>query len=142
MTLPAKGSRHLVLDGVQYRWRIRRRPTADQRTGRTPLLLALARADGTGASLLVQLCQAHPSNTAHLRSEAVTPGVVAAWIRAAIRQGWRPDQPGRQALLFGRDHLTIGASCRPPREASLLPPPPIWNVSPVLTRPSSATASS
>lgn len=23
--------------------------------------------------------------------------------------GWRPDQPGRQALLSGRDHLAIGS---------------------------------
>lgn len=57
--------------------------------------------------MLVQLCQAHPSNMAHLRSEAVTPGVVAEWIRVGIRQGWRPDQPGRQALLSGRDHPAL-----------------------------------
>jgi hypothetical protein len=104
MSLPAKGSRHLVVDGVEYRWRIRRRPTADQRTGRTPLLLAIARADGSGASLVVRLCQSHPSNTVRLRSEAVTPGGVAAWIRTGIRQGWHPDRPGRQALLYGHDH--------------------------------------
>lgn len=106
MSLPAKGSRRLTVDGAEYRWRVRRRPTADQRTGRTPLLLAIARADGAGASLVVRLCQAHPSNTARLRGEAVTPGVVAAWIRTGIGQGWRPDRPGPQVLLSGRDHAT------------------------------------
>lgn len=104
MSVPTKGSRPIEVDGVRYRWLVRRRPTAEQRSGRTPLLLAVAREDGGGASLVVRLCHLHPSNEVRRYGEAVTPRVVAAWIRAGLRHGWQPERPGPQVLLSGRDH--------------------------------------
>ncbi|MCA9704473.1 MAG: hypothetical protein KDK70_01340, partial [Myxococcales bacterium] len=111
MSLPAKHSRPIEVDGTRYRWLVRRRPTSLQRTGRSPLVLAVARDDGQGTSMLVRLC-AHPSNTARLRGQAVTPRVVAAWIRQARQQGWQPEQSGRQFLLSDRGHAIDTAGPR------------------------------
>jgi hypothetical protein len=95
MSIAKRGSRPIEVDGEVYRWRVRSRPTADQQTGRTPLILAVAGEDGKGPALVVRLHHAHPSNAVSLRSEAVTPRQVAAYVRAGKRAGWSPSQPGR-----------------------------------------------
>jgi hypothetical protein len=93
VTIPKRGARRVEIDGEAYHWRVRRRPTAGQRSGRTPLLVAIAGASG-GSTLLVRLAAAHPSNEVALRSAAVTPGHVAAYVRHARRAGWSPGRPG------------------------------------------------
>ena len=45
MALTKKGSRSIVVDGVSYRWLVRRKPTYDQFVLRSRLLLAAERAD-------------------------------------------------------------------------------------------------
>lgn len=125
MSVPRRGSRRIVVDGEGYRWRVRRRPTADQRTCRSPLWLAIA-AESGGPALLVRLHQAHPSNAVGLRSEAVTPRAVAAYVRAGLRAGWAPSRPGPPKVVAARELGVAGAGPRtcpkgqhPPSRAEL-----------------------
>ncbi len=95
MAIAKRGSRRIVVDGQVYRWRLQKRPTPDQRSGRTPLLLAVASEEGDGAKLVLRLHRHHPRNAVGLRSHAVTPGQVAQYIRQGLAAGWQPQEPGR-----------------------------------------------
>ncbi|MET8255546.1 hypothetical protein [Micromonospora sp. NPDC005197] len=92
MTLTKKGSRLITVDGVVFRWRGRGRPTYAQALGERPLSLAVEQADCKGGVLLVSMPQDHPSNWIGCPSVPVLPSMVAAVIRKALSEGWRPGQ--------------------------------------------------
>ena len=94
MTLVRKGARRIVVDGVAFSWTVRRRPTYSQANGWTRLTFAAQRAHEPGAVLVVSLPYAHPGNWLGLPSMVVRPALVAAGIRRALADGWRPSAPG------------------------------------------------
>ncbi|MDC0675339.1 hypothetical protein [Nannocystis radixulma] len=102
MSVPKRGARRIVVDGEEYLWQLRRRPTPDQRSGRTPLLLAIAARGVDGPAMLVRLHRPHPGNQVGLASAAVTPREVAELVREGLRAGWQPARPGRQFILSPR----------------------------------------
>ncbi|MEU2155515.1 hypothetical protein ABZ532_10950 [Streptomyces sp. NPDC019396] len=96
MALNKKGSRHIIVDGIEYRWRIRRKPTYMQGLCWTPMTYAVeaANADQPGTTLVVTTGQTHPSNWLVLEAGPIRPAHVAAGIREAQIQGWDPTQAG------------------------------------------------
>lgn len=102
MAIRKVGSRLLVLDGVQYRWRVRRSPTYSQAAYATALTFSVQREDG-GALLLVVGNAPRPDNWLDLPGAIVTPAVVAAAIRQALAGGWRAGEKGAPFTL------TLGA---------------------------------
>jgi|GEM_PF-804408 len=100
MTLPKRGSRNIKVDGVQYRWRVRRRATYGQMLAETELNLAFGLPEGNGPDCVVNI-GTHPSNVRGLYGHAVTPRIVAWHIRTALQNGWQPNQPGPQFRVDG-----------------------------------------
>ncbi|MEN3536390.1 hypothetical protein AAH991_14845 [Microbispora sp. ZYX-F-249] len=94
MTIPGKGSRPITVDGVAYRWRIRRKPTYSQGNGWSPMTFAVQPAEGPGRALLVSLPFFRPDAWLGARTTAVRPALVAAAVRLALRRGWDPRRPG------------------------------------------------
>lgn len=94
MAIPKKGSRVIAVDGVAYRWRIRRKPTYSQGLAQGALTFAVELAQDPGSVLVVTTDSARPDNWVTAPARTVRPVEVADTIRAALRQGWRPDQPG------------------------------------------------
>ncbi|MFD0032369.1 hypothetical protein ACWGDS_43860 [Streptomyces sp. NPDC055059] len=94
MALVKKGSRHITVDGIPYRWRIRRRPTYSQALVWSPLTYAVELADSPGSTLVVTTNQPHPSNWRIESASAVVPSAVADDIRTAQTNGWVPEKPG------------------------------------------------
>lgn len=94
MTLANKGSRRITVDGVVFRWSVRRRPTCCQANGWSPLTFVVEQMGQHGALLTVSLPCAHPGNWLRLPSQPVLPGMVATQIREAVAAGWRPLHPG------------------------------------------------
>jgi hypothetical protein len=99
MTLAAKGSRQITVDGVAFRWKVRGRPTYSQANGWTPLTFVAEHAERPGALLVVTLPYAHPGNGMALRAAVVLPGTVAEAISQALAGGWRPSVPGPPFVL-------------------------------------------
>ena len=99
MTLASKGSRRIVVDGLEFRWLVRRRPTYCQALGWSPLTFVSELLDGSGALLVVALPYAHPGNWLSLTSAPVRPATVAAGIRQALAAGWQPSRPGSAFAL-------------------------------------------
>jgi hypothetical protein len=94
MTLARKWSRSITVDGVEFRWKVRGRPTYAQGLGWSPVFFVAELAEGAGAKLLVELPAAHPSNWVGLPGAAVRPGFVSSSIRSALLNGWVPGRPG------------------------------------------------
>lgn len=89
MASPKKDSRLITVDGVVYRWRVRRRPA-----GPAPIAFAVQRADRLGAVLIATLPGTEPAVWAGTRTGPVVRSIVAETIRRGRERGWRPDQPG------------------------------------------------
>ena len=94
MALPKKGSRNIVIEGVGYRWRVRKKPSYSQGIEEKGLLLAVEDATHAGSTLVVELPQTHPSSWITVEAVPVTPSDVERLVRLALRLGWRPTQPG------------------------------------------------
>lgn len=94
MSLVKRGSRLITVDGVVYRWRVRKRPASARAVAATPLSFAVERAEGRGSVLIATMPDARPGEWVAAGSVPVVPSIVAAVIRQAIGQGWRADRPG------------------------------------------------
>ncbi|MGI5401535.1 hypothetical protein ACQEVG_19250 [Streptomyces sp. CA-135486] len=101
MALNKKGSRRITVDGIAYRWRIRRKPTYTQQLCWTPLTYAVELADTLcpATTLVVTTGQPHPGNWLGVEAEPLRPAHVAASIREARTQGWKPAEAGSPFLL-------------------------------------------
>jgi hypothetical protein len=99
MALGRKGSRHIVVGGTPYRWRLRRRPTYFQALAWTPCTFAVEHADVRGAVLVVTTNQPHPSNWFGRDARPVLPSDVAHAIELALQKGWTPAEPGSPVCL-------------------------------------------
>ncbi|GIH03894.1 hypothetical protein Rhe02_19610 [Rhizocola hellebori] len=93
MALTRRGSRPIVVRGIEYRWLVRSRPSYGQGTG-APLTLAVELPGLHGAVLVIKTDAARPDNWIGARSVVIRPAQVAACIMAALHSGWRPAQPG------------------------------------------------
>lgn len=95
MTIPRKGSRPIVVDGIEYRWRVRHRPTHSQGVLDHSLTVAVDAAEGARCTLVVDLAQSHPCNWLGDPARPVTPAEIAGLIREARQRGWEPMQAGK-----------------------------------------------
>ncbi len=84
MAIPNKGSRLIVVDGDSYRWRIRQKPTYCQSNLWKRLTIAIEHFDKSGATLIVKMPQAHPSNWMEEPIVPIVPSDVEYTIRQAI----------------------------------------------------------
>jgi hypothetical protein len=89
MTVVKKRSRLITVDGVVYRWRVRRRPAHQG-----PLSFAIERADRRGTVLIATTPDTRPTDWVGTATPPAIPAIVAAMIRKARNQGWHPDTPG------------------------------------------------
>ena len=97
------GSRQIVVDGTAYWWRIRHRATYSQIDyGVGKLHVAIERAEGSGALLVLRTDRPHPHDIATVRVIPVRPSDVADWIRRAIAAGWSPATSGPHFFATAR----------------------------------------
>ena len=95
MTLTRKGSRRITIDGTDYRWTVRRKPTYTQGLGAT-MTFAVGLADRTGTTLVVDTGRPRPDNWLHLTTEPVRPAEVVEAVRAALACGVDFAAPARR----------------------------------------------
>ena len=89
MGVTQKGSRSIVVDGVNYRWRVRHKPTYMQEVFACPMTFAVV-ADGK-LSTTLRVVGASRSEACQIvataRTLSITPAIVAEAIRMALQQG-------------------------------------------------------
>ena len=93
MALVKKGSRRIVVDGIEYRWRMSRKHWCCDYDGST---LSYMAEDATcpGTTLVVETGRPDSLNPGMVPAELVLPREVAAGIRAARSKGWTPSSNG------------------------------------------------
>ncbi|RBP44559.1 hypothetical protein DES53_104380 [Roseimicrobium gellanilyticum] len=107
MAIPRKGSRGIKVDGVSYRWRIRRKPSYEQECFSDTFSVGVEWADPRSRSVLVlESAYARLDSIMGMRpsSEPITPQIIASSIRAALSKGWQPGVKGsafKHPLLAG-----------------------------------------
>jgi hypothetical protein len=94
MTLRAKGSRSITIDGVPYTWSVRGRPSYAQGIGQSNLAVAVQRVDAPQCVLRIVLPVPRPDNWLRLPRHGVKPGDLARWVPMALGRGWSPGTPG------------------------------------------------
>jgi hypothetical protein len=100
MGMLKKGSRLIIVDEVQYRWRVRqRRPYYRADVYYVPMLLVVETADNPRAKLVVELLQEHPADWMLRPVNAVLPSQAADYLRAGIAAGWDADIRGKPFVV-------------------------------------------
>jgi hypothetical protein len=99
MALPRKGTRLIEVDGAEYRWLIRRKPTYSQGNAWVPMTVAIELCEEPQQSLIVELSDVRPDNWAASSSAQVTPAQVVELIRSGLADGWQPSKPGSPHVL-------------------------------------------
>lgn len=96
MALPRKGSRKIVVDGLAYRWFIRRSPTNWESEGHgiTRFNVAIERENIPHKTRLILSVPVARPDSGETPAGVVLPGDVALYIREALQNGWIPDQAG------------------------------------------------
>jgi len=80
-----------MVDGVEYRWRVRHKPTYSRATVHSNLTVAIESVETPSCTLVVDLSRSHPSNWMGDPTTPVIPSEVAELIRSARSEGWDPN---------------------------------------------------
>lgn len=95
MATRKKGSRQIDVDGVSYRWRIRKRLTYGQECFPGGMLhVAIELAENPGQLLWINSNHSHLKRYDTEQAAPVTPALLARWIQQAIALGWKPEVNG------------------------------------------------
>ncbi|MEV4560478.1 hypothetical protein AB0K51_26265 [Kitasatospora sp. NPDC049285] len=98
MALAKKGSRRIVVDGVEYRWRVSRKHWCCDYDAST-LGYAVEDAIRPGTTLVVETGRPIVFDPDAVPTDLVLPAEVAAGIRAARSNGWTPSTNGAPFVL-------------------------------------------
>lgn len=94
MTIRQKHSRNICVDGINYRWVIRDRPTYLQAVGMSNLSVAVEKTDAPDSILRIVLPAARKDNWLLVPGYVVKPSDLSRWIPKALAAGWLPGKKG------------------------------------------------
>ncbi|SHI49040.1 hypothetical protein SAMN02745181_0242 [Rubritalea squalenifaciens DSM 18772] len=103
MALPQKGSRKIVVDGIAYRWTIRKKPSYDQALCASSLTAAAELYVDPASTLSIEFKGFRADNWMQEEGLAIGPKEIAQAIRQALQAGWQAEEHGP----------TFSISCEP-----------------------------
>ena len=92
MAIPKKGSRKIVVDGVEYRWRVRWKPSYSQAIGETNLTAAIELYENPQSILSITFPWVRYDAWIGAAEHPITPKLIENCVLNALVQGWKPDQ--------------------------------------------------
>jgi len=102
MAILKKGSRKIVVESIEYRWNIRRKPTHSQADFSCNVTASAELSDASGTVLVITFLW----NNYHYyegTEHPITPKHIQESITGAINAGWEPSKQGAQ---FNYEHKT------------------------------------
>ena len=94
MSIPKKGSRKIVVDGEEYIWLIRSKPTYTQECQEGLMHAAIELNQKQTSVLSITFSFQRPDSLVSNETNAITPSVIRSCIHGAIRKGWQPNKKG------------------------------------------------
>ena len=95
MAVPKKGSRKIVVESVEYRWRIRRKSSYGQEIGESNLTASVELYRNPQNTLSITFPWLRLDTWFGSLEEPVTPKLIETVIKNAIYQGWNPVEKGK-----------------------------------------------
>ena len=102
MSISTKGARKITVDGEQFFWLIRRKPTYTQECFPGECLhVAIQDMKQVGSTLVILTDRPHPQGFGKNSSNnaSVTPADIRLWIQDAKQLGWIPNRSGKSLTL-------------------------------------------
>lgn len=99
MAIPKKGTRIITINGMKFRWRIRKKPTYHQGLTNSPMTFSVELAHNSKSVLVVETPYAHPNNFMNVPAVSILPSYVAHCIKLALKKGWLPSVQGKPFFL-------------------------------------------
>lgn len=97
MGIPRKGSRPICVQGINYRWLVRKKATYSQVDyGIGYLHVAITLEENQGTVLVIFTNHKHPLDVVAKEIIPVIPSIVSSWILEALNLGWQPENDGSQ----------------------------------------------
>lgn len=95
MAIPKKGSRKIIVDDIEYRWRIRWKPSYGQGIGESNLTAAIELYENPQSPLIITFPWLRPDSWVGKTKESVTPKDIETCVKNALSQGWKPNVKGK-----------------------------------------------
>ena len=94
MAARKKGSRRIVVEGVEYLWRVPRRPSSGAWDGTSGFTVTVQLSQGSGSVLALFSQTKHPTleRIWCTPTHSILPSHIAASIRQALEAGWKPSE--------------------------------------------------
>lgn len=99
MAIPKKGSRKIVVDGIEYRWRIRWKPSYGQGIGESNLTAVVELYENPQSTLVITFPWLRLDALVGVAEETVMPKMIKNCIKNALAQGWNPNKKGKTFKL-------------------------------------------
>lgn len=91
MTMPKKGTRKIVVDSEEYRWKL---AFNHEESFEKHIRAAIELADSQGSTLVVYLIGLNVNYVDYDRDDPITPKDIEDFIRKALAAGWQPREKG------------------------------------------------
>ncbi len=102
MGIPKKGSRKISVDGIEFRWKIRKKPSYGQAIDESNLTAAIELYDSPRTTLIVTFPFTRPDSWISPSNDSVKPSDIKDSIIQAIQKGWNP-KSGSSTFHLERD---------------------------------------
>jgi hypothetical protein len=99
MTIPKKGSRKIIVDNIEYRWRVRHKGTYMQDVFESFLTASVELYENPQNALLVEFPWVRFDAYIGDAKQPVTPKLIESCIKTALSQGWKPNEKGKTFQL-------------------------------------------
>ena len=95
MSIPKKGSRKINVNGTEYRWSIRKKPSYGQAINESNLTAAVELYDNPCSTLIITFPFLRPDSWISPSKKQVTPSDIKDLIEKALSKGWTPALNGK-----------------------------------------------
>lgn len=100
MGIPKKGSRKITVDSIEYRWRIRWKPSYGQAIGESGLTASVELYEDSESTLIIAFPWLRLDAWVGFSDQPVTPKLIEICIKSALSQGWKPNEKGKAFTLI------------------------------------------
>tara|TARA_B100000674_G_C37398270_1_gene715072 strand:+ start:49 stop:375 length:327 start_codon:yes stop_codon:yes gene_type:complete len=101
MAISKKGTRNIVVNDVEYIWKITKKPSYTQELGWSNLQVAIQKKENGLCTLIVDSGHIHSESiglkehySKDRKFKPVTPKLVQDFINQALKNGWNPSKKG------------------------------------------------
>ncbi|MCP5500484.1 MAG: hypothetical protein H7A25_11310 [Leptospiraceae bacterium] len=105
MSIPKKGSRKIIVNNIEFRWRVRHKPTYLQGAFGHIATAAIELFEHPVSVLLVKFPFARCDNWLGISSLAITPALLERVINKAIEEGWKSTSSEKYFLNIMDDFI-------------------------------------